>query len=163
MQIEETWSYDAPADRVFEMLFDPAFQESKCAATGALSHSVQIDEQAVPPTIETRREMATDGLPDNVARIVGKTLHIVEIQRWSEPAGDGSRTADIDVSIDGLPIRYAGKIQMTTDGDTTSMHVSGDLKAKIPLVGGKVESAAAPAISEGVQIEAQTGKKYLAG
>lgn len=160
MKIEETWSYDAPADRVFQMLLDPAFQEAKCAATGALSHSVSING----PVIETHREMATEGLPENVARIVGKTLKIIEIQRWDEAADDDSRTADVDVSIGGLPISYAGRITMTPDGDGgTDMHLVGDLRAKIPLVGGKVESASAPAISEGVQIEAQTGEEYLAG
>lgn len=163
MKIEETWSYDAPAERVFRMLLDPAFQEAKCAATGALKHSASVEERGAVRVIETHREMATEGLPDNVARIVGKTLQIIEIQRWAEPADDGSRTADIDVSIAGLPITYAGRIRMTPEGDATSMHVNGDLRARIPLVGGKVESAAAPAISEGVQIEAQTGKTYLAG
>ncbi|GGB39376.1 hypothetical protein GCM10011492_32690 [Flexivirga endophytica] len=163
MKIEETWSYDAPADRVFEMLLDPAFQEAKCAATGALSHSVSIKEQPPRQVIETHREMATEGLPENVARLVGKTLKVIEVQSWGEQGEDGSRVADIDVSIGGLPINYVGTIRMTSDGDSTDMRVSGDLRAKIPLVGGKVESASAPAISSGVQIEAQTGKEYLAG
>lgn len=162
MKIEETWSYDAPADRVFEMLLDPQFQEAKCVATGALGHSVSFKEQASRQVIETHREMATDGLPENVARIVGKTLKIIEIQRWSQPAADGSRTADIDVSLDGLPVNFVGHIQMTPDEDTTKMHVLGDLRARIPLVGKKVETASAPAFSGGVQIEAQTGREYLA-
>lgn len=162
MKIEETWSYDAPADRVFEMLLDPQFQEAKCVATGALDHSVSITEQAAPLVIETRREMATDGLPENVARIVGKTLKIIEIQRWSQPAEDGSRTADIDVSLGGLPVNFVGHIRLTPNGNTTRMHVLGDLHARIPLVGKKVETASAPAFSGGVQIEAQTGREYLA-
>lgn len=163
MKIEETWSYDAPADQVFEMLLDPAFQEAKCAATGALSHSVSINDQVTPQVIETHREMATEGLPENIARLVGKTLKIIEIQRWSQPGGDGSRTADIDVSLSGLPVNFAGHIQLTPDGGSTQMHVLGDLRARIPLVGKKVEIASAPAFSGGVQIEAQTGRTYLAG
>lgn len=162
MKIEETWSYAAPAEQVFEMLLDPAFQEAKCAAAGALSHSVSVNDQAAPQVIETHREMATEGLPENVARIVGKTLKVVEIQRWGQPAEDGSRTADIDVSLGGLPINFVGHIRMTPKGETTHMHVLGDLRARIPLVGKKVEIASAPAVSGGVQIEAQTGREYLA-
>ena len=162
MKIEETWTYDAPADEVFEMLLDPAFQEAKCAATGALSQSVSVTDQGPVQVIETHREMATEGLPENVARIVGKTLQIIEIQRWSQPGQDGSRTADIDVSLGGLPINFVGHIALTPQGDTTKMHVLGDLRARIPLVGKKVETASAPAISGGVQIEAQTGRDYLA-
>lgn len=162
MKIEETWSYDAPAEQVFQMLLDPAFQEAKCAATGALSHSVSITDQTARQVIETHREMAAEGLPENVARIVGKTLKIIEIQRWGQPAEDGSRTADVDVSLSGLPVNFAGHIQLTPDGDSTRMHVLGDLRARIPLVGKKVETASAPAFSGGVQIEAQTGREYLA-
>lgn len=162
MKIEETWSYDAPADRVVAMLLDPAFQEAKCVATGALSHSVSVTEEAGVQVIETHREMATDGLPENVSRIVGKTLTVIEIQRWGQPSDDGARTADIDVSLGGLPINFVGHIQLTPAGDITNMHVLGDLRARIPLVGKKVETASAPAISGGVQIEAQTGREYLA-
>lgn len=162
MKIEETWSYDAPADQVVAMLLDPAFQDAKCAATGALSHSVSVKDDAAAHVIETQREMATDGLPENVARIVGKTLNVIEIQRWGQASEDGARTADIDVSLGGLPINFVGHIQLTPDGDTTKMHVLGDLRARIPLVGKKVETASAPAISGGVQIEAQTGREYLA-
>ncbi|GAB3495732.1 DUF2505 domain-containing protein [Flexivirga lutea] len=163
MKIEETWSYAAPADRVFAMLLDPQFQEAKCAATGALSHSVKVEQQGSSDVIETRREMATDGLPDNVARIVGRTLQVIELQHWAAPTADGSRTADLDVSLGGLPINFSGRIRMTPDGDTTTMHVLGDLRARIPLVGKKVETAAAPAIAGGVRIEAHTGQEYLAG
>lgn len=163
MMIQETWTYDAPTERVFQMLLDPKFQEAKCAATGALNHQVSVKEQASVHVIETQREMATDGLPDNVARIIGKTLKIVETQLWGPAAADGSRTADLDVSLGGLPVNYTGRIYLSPDGDATTMLVKGELRALIPLVGKKVESAAAPAISSGVQIEAETGAKYLAG
>ena len=52
---------------------------------------------------------------------------------------------------------------MTPDGESTTMQVQGELTARIPLFGRKVESAAAPGISSGVRIEAETGAKYLAG
>jgi len=162
MKIQETWTYDAPTDRVFAMLLDRRFQEAKCAATGALRYSASVEEQPPLHVIETRREMSTDGLPDSVARFVGNTLHIIEIQRWGEPAADGSRSAELAVSIGGLPIDYTGRIRMSPDGGTTAMQVLGDLRARIPLFGSKVESAAAPGISGGVRIEAETGQQYLA-
>ncbi|MBB2890767.1 DUF2505 domain-containing protein [Flexivirga oryzae] len=163
MKIQEKWTYDAPADRVLQMVLDPKFQEAKCAAAAALTYSASVEEQPSGHVVKTEREMSTDGFPDNVARLVGKTLQIIETQRWGEPAEDGSCTADLDVSISGLPIRYTGTIELTANGDTTGMNVQGDLRANIPLFGGKIESAAAPGISSGVRIEAETGQKYLAG
>lgn len=163
MKIQEKWTYDAPAARVLRMVLDPKFQEAKCAAAGALTYTASVEQQAPGHVVETKREMPTDGFPDNVARLVGKTLQIIEIQRWVEPSEDGSCSADIDVSISGVPIRYTGTIQLTADGDTTAMDVSGDLRANIPLFGSKIESTAAPGISSGVRIEAEIGQKYLAG
>jgi len=163
MKIQEKWTYDAPADRVLQMVLDPKFQEAKCAAAGALSYSASVKEQPPGHVVETTREMSTEGFPDNVARLVGKTLHIIEIQRWVNPSADGSCSADIDVSLSGMPIRYTGTIQLIANGATTEMDVSGDLRANIPLFGGKIESAAAPGISSGVRIEAETGRSYLAG
>lgn len=162
MKIEETWTYDAPADRVFAMLTDRAFQEAKCTATGALSSEIEIHDKSGVLVVETRREMSTEGLPDNVAKLVGKTLKLIETQLWTAAEDDGSRAANLEVALGGLPVTYVGRVLMTPEGDTTAMRVIGDLKARIPLFGGKVEQAAAPAIASGIRLEAQAGEKYLA-
>jgi hypothetical protein len=42
------------------------------------------------------------------------------------------------------------------------MRVDGKLKASIPLLGGKVEKSAAPAVIDGIHQEGRTGRAWLA-
>ena len=42
------------------------------------------------------------------------------------------------------------------------MTIAGDLKASIPLLGGRVEKAAAPAVVEAIRAEERTGQRWLA-
>ena len=41
------------------------------------------------------------------------------------------------------------------------MTINGDLKASIPLLGGRVEKAAAPAVVHAIHGEERTGRRWL--
>ena len=41
--------------------------------------------------------------------------------------------------------------------------VQGDLKARIPLIGARIEKAAAPAIESAIRVERETGQAWLEG
>ncbi|WP_018155375.1 DUF2505 domain-containing protein [Demetria terragena] len=161
MKISETWSYDAPANQVWDMLIDPAFQERKCAASGALSYDTSIDGGAEKATIEVSREMPTDDLPSQVKRFLSGGLTVVETQAWEEADANGSRRGTITVLIKGTPAAMRGSLTLTADGETTHVAIDADLKAGIPLVGGQIEKAAAPAIVSGIRVEAREGQAYL--
>ena len=50
---------------------------------------------------------------------------------------------------------------MAVDEDDTEVLVEGDLKATLPFVGGKIESAAAPSVITGITREYGVGLKWL--
>lgn len=161
MKIEEKWVYPATGDRVYAMIADPAFQEAKCAATKATEHTVEVQETATGYTVVTHRTMSTASFPAQFKSMVGDSLQIVETQAWGAADRDGSREADIEVEIKGVPIGLTGTMTATASGDDTEMAVFGNLKARVPLIGGKIEQAAAPAIVSAIRSEAETGKGYL--
>ncbi len=162
MKIEEKWVYPAPGDRVYAMIIDPAFQDAKCMAARATEHSVDVQKTQECHTVVTHRSMSTSSFPSQFKSMVGDSLQIVETQAWGFADGDGNRSADLIVEIKGVPVGLTGTITATTHGPDTVMQMAGDLKARIPLFGGKVEQAAAPAIVSAIQSEAETGKGYLA-
>lgn len=162
MKIEEKWVYPASAEAVYAMIVDPSFQEAKCAATKAVDYSVQIDPTAKGHTIVSSRTMSTSSFPSQFKSMVGETLQIVETQVWGAPETGGSRAADLTVEIKGAPIGMTGTLRATPSGSETMMQIDGNLKASIPLIGGKIEQAAAPAIIAAIRTEADTGKTYLA-
>jgi hypothetical protein len=156
--------YDADPDAVFAMLTDAAFQERKCAATGALESEVEI--QRFPDggaTIRTRRTMPTDQIPDFARSFVGRTIDIVQTDDFGAPDAAGRREGTIVVELKGAPIGFAGALALGPSPEGTVETLDGDIKASVPLVGGRLEKALEPALLAAIRVEQREGTAWLAG
>lgn len=161
MNISATFDYAATPDEVFAMLADQEFQARKCVATGALSHSVSISAHGDRTVIVSSRKLPTEGFPDFVKSLVGATLGVTETQDWGPAGADGARQGRLTVDIGGAPIDLVGTLSLARDGQGSVESVNGDLKARIPLIGAKIEQAAAPAIESAIRVEKETGQAWL--
>ena len=161
MKISATFDYSATPQRVFAMLTDAEFQNRKCIATGALSHSVSISTEGDRTIIINHRQMPTDGFPDFVKSMVGATLAVTETQVWGPPSHDGGREGSIKVDLGSAPLDLVGVLSLAPAGQGSLESVDANLKAKIPLIGGKIEKAAAPAIESAIRVERETGQAWL--
>jgi hypothetical protein len=111
----------------------------------------------------TRRDLPADDLPDFVRSVVGSTLSITETYEWGAPGADGSRSGTLTVEVAGAPVALRSTISLVATGGGSQILIAGDLKASIPLFGGKVEKAAAPAVVHALRSEQRTGTAWLAG
>ena len=161
MKISATFDYAATPHDVFAMLIDEDFQARKCVATGALSHSVSVSAQGDRTVIVSNRELPTDGFPDFVKSLVGATLAVTETQDWGPAGLDGARQGRLTVDIAGAPLDLAGTLSLAPAAQGSVETVDGDLKARIPLLGSKIERAAAPAIESAMRAERETGQAWL--
>ena len=163
MRLSAEIRYDADPATVFAMLADPDFQERKCAATGALDHEVEIEEyEDGGAAIRTNRTMPTDQVPDFVRTFVGSTLAVVEVDDWQAAAADGSREGTTVVEIKGSPVRLAAAMTLRPDGGGSRQTIDGDIKAAVPLVGGRIEKAVEPALQAAIRVEQREGRAWLA-
>ena len=162
MKIATTMDYAGTPEEVFAVLSDQAFQEAKCAATAAIRYSAAVKANGGGATITTERILPADGLPDFARSMVGETLKVVETQTWGAPAADGSRSGTVEMSVAGVPVALNGTLALAPGGAGTVEKLDAELKAKVPLIGGKIEKAAAPPIEEAIDIEAATVKEWLA-
>ncbi|HEX2807713.1 MAG TPA: DUF2505 domain-containing protein [Kineosporiaceae bacterium] len=163
VQVSADIRYDADPQRVFMMLVDPQFQEAKCVATGAIEHSVAVRENGDGgATIVSRRSMPTHHVPELVRPFLGRSLELIETQEWSAAGSDGSRTGSIMVEIHGAPVRFSASTALAADGAGTHQPIAGDLKASIPLIGGRIEKASEPAVTAAIRVEQRTGTAWLA-
>lgn len=162
MRISATFEYAATPETVFAMLADEAFQERKCEATGARSHAVAITVNGERTVIVSSRDLPTDQFPDFVKGLVGATLAVTETQDWGPPASDGARRGVLTVDITGAPIELSGTLTLRPGGVGSVESVEGDLKARIPLLGGRIEKAAAPAIESAIRVERKVAESWLA-
>jgi len=147
---------------VFAMLTDAAFQERKCAATGALESEVEIERfPDGGATIRTRRTMPTDQMPDFARSFVGRSVDVVQVDDFGAPDGGGRREGTVVVEIKGAPVRFAGSLVLGASPEGTLETVDGDIKASVPLVGGRMERALEPALRSAIRVEQREGTAWL--
>jgi hypothetical protein len=164
VRLQDVIRYDAAPPAVFEMLVDPAFQERKCEATGALSWVVGVDRTGDgSAVITTRRSMPTDQLPELVRGLAGRGLEIVEVDEWGPPATDGARAGRVTVRIEGAPVRVTGALRLSGEGRGSRQEIDAELTASVPLIGGRIEKAAEPAMRAAIRVEGRTGAAWLSG
>jgi hypothetical protein len=162
MKIAKTAQFAATPDEVFAVLADQAFQEAKCAATAAIRYQAAVSESGGRTTITTERILPSDGLPDFAKSMVGETLKVVETQEWEAAAADGTRAGTVRMEVAGAPLALTGTLRLTPDGSGTVEAIDADLKARVPLIGGKIEKAAAVPIQQAIDIEVRTAQEWLA-
>ena len=94
--------------------------------------------------------------------MVGETLKVTETQDWGPAGADGSRRGTVAMAVAGAPIALTGTLAIAPGGAGTVEQLDAELKARVPLIGGKIEKAAAPPIEEAIEIEATTAQEWLA-
>jgi Protein of unknown function (DUF2505) len=162
MKIEATLRYPADCARVAALTADPAFQDAKCVATGALSHSVDVTATGDRFVIKTVRRMPTDTLPDFVRSLVRNGITVNEVDDWGPAGADGSRDAAVAVSFAGAPIQMNGTLALRPVGTGSVGTLRADLSAGIPFIGGRIEQACAHAVLAAVKVEERTAASWLA-
>lgn len=162
MRITETITYHATVDVVYTMKTNPEFQERKCADSGALQHDVAVRQNGAGALVVTRRDLSTDGLPDFVKSIVGARLSVTETYEWYGPAANGSRDGTLTVEAAGAPVAMRGTVRVEPVEGGTNLTIDGDLRAHIPLLGSRIEKAAAPAFIRALRSEHESGRRWLA-
>ncbi|GAB3703680.1 DUF2505 domain-containing protein [Mariniluteicoccus flavus] len=155
MDISTTADFAADPQTVYAMLTDEAFLTEVAKASGATEHEVAVSGS----TTRSKRVLPN---PPEMAKFAGPSLTVIEEVVWGEAGPDGSRTGTLDLKVPGQPVTMPGRVSLAPGGRGTQITVNGDLTVKIPLLGKKLEKAAAPAILEGIGIQQQVGDKWLA-
>jgi uncharacterized protein YndB with AHSA1/START domain len=156
MDIDSRTEFPADPERVFAMLTDKAFLEKVCAETHARSYDVIVDGSSV----KTSRELPS---PDAARPFTGETLTVVEDISWSGAGDGGARTGLVKMTVPSQPVNFNGKYELAAGGAGTILTLKGQLKVNVPLLGKKLEQAAAPAVMAAFQTQQQVGAGWLAG
>ncbi|WP_181774694.1 DUF2505 domain-containing protein [Amycolatopsis pittospori] len=107
-----------------------------------------------------RQGISSDKLPSAV-----RTLHrgdlVVEREQVWRAAGNGY-TGTATASVHGVPGEISAKTSLTGEGEQTTLVNSGEVKVRIPLVGGKLENVIAEQVTKLLEREAEFVAKWLA-
>jgi len=155
MKITRSTTLPAGVEDVFAVIVTQEHQAAKAAAQSAES-SARVEERPDGTVVvHTVRAVPTTGMPGPVVGMVGSTLRVREKQTWGQQRTDGGRRADLEITVDGAPVRMTGILTLSPTGEGSTLAVDADLTCSLPLVGKKIETAAQPTIEELFDLEAR--------
>ena len=155
MDIDSHAEFAADPTRIFGMLTDKSFLEKVCEQTHATSHDVIVDGT----TVKTSRDLPA---PDAARPFTGEKLTVIEEITWADAGSDGGRTGAVTMKVPGQPVSFNGKYQLAAGGAGSTLSLTGVLKVNVPLLGKKLEEAAAPAVLAGFKKQEELGAEWLA-
>jgi hypothetical protein len=162
MDLSADLSFPADPATVAAMLVDPDYVRERCERTTATNVEVDVREDGGATVVTSERTYPTDGFPSIARSFVGDGLRIRQVDRWS-PAGDGSWTGTSTVDSPGLPAGLKAITRLeATDGGSREV-VRGEVKASIPLVGGKLERLVHEQVLRALAVEEQVAAEWLNG
>lgn len=148
-------------EEAFALITSEAYQSAKLADTGAKDIKVTITAGADgSATVVLDRSNPVEGVPGAVKKIVGDWAHVIETQKWDAPAADGSRTGTHSTEFVGQPLTLSGTLKLAGGGSGTEMTVNADIKASIPLIGGKVEDTTVQQTTAAIEAETKFLSTY---
>lgn len=158
MNLRHELSYAASPAEVFEMLADPGFRRKVGEALDVVSAEVTIEHRDDGFTLVNDQVQRTSGLPSFARKFAGDTTRVVHTEEWPSTTGGTLR-----VETPGKPTSIAGTIELMPDGDLTTEVVEVEIRARVPLIGGKLERLMQQQVRDGLDTERKVGAAWLKG
>ena len=158
MKFRHEITYDAPLGDVFAMLSDAAFRQQSAAAMGVISADVSITPKGDRGiSVRIDQVQPTEGVPGFAKKFAGETTRAIQTEEWDSPAG-----GTISIETPGKPTSISGTLSLVESGGRTTETMEAEVKVKIPLIGGKLESLMADQVAQGMDKEHAAGSAWLA-
>lgn len=155
MRITRSVNLPAGVEDAFAVIASQEYQQSKVAAQSKDAKATVLNQTGGVVAVHSERRVPTQGMPAPIASMAGETLVIVEQQTWRPAKPDGSRTADLEISVGGVPVGLVGTITLSPAAAGSRLSVAADLSCSIPLFGRKIEQAARPTIESSIDFESR--------
>lgn len=154
-----TMQFDRDLDTVWAQLQDPDFRVERSLALGELSADCEIEDFGDSLTVAMEREVTRD-LPSVLAKVFNPKQTLNFTEEW-QADGEGWR-GTMQITIKGQPVVISAEMSLQPIAEGCEYQVRHHCKAKIPLVGGKVEKFVLSQTDDGAVAELEYLKKSLA-
>lgn len=142
-EICEELRYQQSPEAVFELISSGSFQLELIAELGGQDGQV-VEERPIPGgglRLVTTQRTGVE-LPGFAKKIIPADTTVTQTYEWSQPGPDGSRRGTWSAEIKGAPIRMGGPTELRAEARGTLHLYLGEVKASVPMVGGRLESFA---------------------
>ncbi|MEX1667573.1 DUF2505 domain-containing protein [Zhongshania guokunii] len=152
--------FDCGVDEVWALLCDPDFRVERCIALGELSADCDVEVGEDQVIVRMHREVVRE-LPSVLAKIFNSKQSLDFVETWQrQPNG---WAGSLSIIIKGQPAELKATCSLLATATGCEHIVDHRCKAKIPLVGGKVEKFVVAQTDAGALDEFNYLKNKLAG
>lgn len=162
MDLQRETRYDADPAAVYAMLTDEVFLTRWVSTGAALSYSVTVTPAANGGANTRTQQSLPARVPDFMKKLVGESIDLDQSIDWGAAAADGSRTGQVSIDVAKAPVTMRGTMTLVPDGTGTRQVVEVVIKASVPIIGKKIEEAAAPAVRNALELQERLGREWLA-
>jgi hypothetical protein len=139
--------YSAPVDKVFGLLTDPQWLESRCLALGEISAKVRVKKSSKGVAVSMTRRVKRD-LPALVARVLSPVADLQFEENWAS-TDSGGYTGKMTMEVAGQPVTMTADFSVERAGKGCIYRIVHVARCSIPLVGGTVAKFAQGQIEKG--------------
>jgi len=157
MKLRHELTYDAAPEAVLAMLTDPGYWDKVAEATGALSSKATVTTEGANTRVVVDQEQAVQGVPSFAKKFVGESTRAINTFIWQ------GTSAAYDVETPGKPTSMSGTATVAAQGAGSVLTYDLDVKASVPLIGGKLEKLVVDLTTAGFVKEQAVGADWLAG
>lgn len=157
MRLKHELSYAAAPEAVLAMITDPAYWDKVAVATGAISSVATVEQTGGATTLVVDQEQAVVGVPSFAKKFVGDSTRAITTQVWN------GTEATYEVDTPGKPTSMKGTASVASQGAGCVLTYDLEVKASVPLIGGKLEKLVVELTTEGFEKEQAVGAAWLAG
>lgn len=153
-----SYDFSADVDTVYQLLTDPDFLVERSTALGEEHCECEVEEYEDETVITLERRVRRD-LPAFLAKMFNPVQTLKMTETW-RPDG-ASWEGDLEIRVDGQPVVIRGEFTLKPSKKGCVYSVSHSCKAKIPLVGGKVEKFVLSQTGDGAKDELEFVRQKL--
>jgi hypothetical protein len=151
-----SYSFARDVETVFDKLTDPDFLVERCVALGEKNIQCDVESDGRVTTVVLTRTIKRD-LPAVLAKIFGAENRMVMTEKWEDIGRN--KIGSYIVDVQGQPVTLSAKFKLKSTDNGCEYSIDYTCKAKIPLLGGKVEEFILSQTESGMRKEMD----YLAG
>lgn len=159
-QLLFTQEFPGTPERVYAMLTDAAYAQVRAEQTGSLQVDVVAESAPTGPILTVDRELPAE-VPSYARSLVPDRITVTEEQHWSTLVDDQAR-ATFTASFNA-PVHLSGEIEIAPGTSGTIVRTTATISAKLPLIGGKLESLVREQLERYLAAEIPIGTQWLSG
>lgn len=165
--LKAVYALAADVETAFAAVSSEAWAHRKAAELHDGSEVVSRDERPDGGVVLVVSRELPEGVPGFLEKFLPRDGRARQTDAWEPADADGVRRGTWQAEIPGAPAQVGGRMRLEPDGSgsgtATRYTIEGEVKVRVPVIGGKAEKFLAGMVTRLTEKEAEVLKGMVSG